>query len=230
MPAATVRLTPVIVIEPLDGAVVPRALSDLAIENGKVLAKPVEFAQMPVDCIALVLRQLLTRQPCPSQPIEQLGVRAFWDQMGVQDRVHFVLDPRAMTDKLIPSRRQPALPLGLGVRGPDLRQIPGRKQARQRARVDLVGLHPRMRDRLHLQGIGDHHPPHEKRENSRHRHAIPGRLDHDLVSWKQLTTQPFERRPGHVDPAKAPQAAKLPNHHLAEGSVDVDPNHSSHLS
>jgi hypothetical protein len=45
MPAATVRLTPVIVISRFTGAVVERALGDLAVENGKIFAEPIEFAR-----------------------------------------------------------------------------------------------------------------------------------------------------------------------------------------
>jgi hypothetical protein len=87
-----------------------------------------------------------------------------------------------------------------------------------------------MRDRLHLQRIGDDHPPHERRKNPGHRHAIPGGLNHHLVGWKQLSAKPFEPRAGHVDPTEAPQLTILPHHHLAEGPVDVDADHPSHLA
>jgi hypothetical protein len=67
----------------------------------------------------------------------------------MQDRVHLVLDPRAMSNDLIPTPSQPALALGGGVWRPNLEQEAGREQARQRAGVDVVGLHMRVRDRLH---------------------------------------------------------------------------------
>jgi hypothetical protein len=168
---------------------------------------------MPINRRPFVVGHRLACQPFPSAPIEQIRMRTLWDKMRMQDRVHFVLDPRSMTDKLIPSRRQPPLSLGGRVGGPDFRQESGRKQTRQRARVDLVGLHPCMSDRLHLQGIGDHHSPHKRRKNPGNRHAIPGRFNHHLVGWKQSPAQPLERRPGHVDPAEPPQLAVLPNHH-----------------
>ena len=94
----------------------------------------------------------------PSPLIKQISVRTFWDQMRMQDLMHFVLDPRPMPDNLIASRSQPTLPLGLRGGSPDFRQVSSGKQTRQRARIDRVGLYPCMRDRLHLQGIGDHHP------------------------------------------------------------------------
>jgi hypothetical protein len=71
MPAATVRLTPVIVSSRFHGAVVERPLGDLAIKDGEVFAEPIEFSQMPVDCLAFVVRQPLAREPPPPWPIEQ---------------------------------------------------------------------------------------------------------------------------------------------------------------
>jgi hypothetical protein len=47
------------------------------------------------------------------------------------------------------------------------------------------------------------------------------------TSSVEPAAKPFEGRPGHVDPAKAPQPTFLPDHHLAKGSVEVNANHSS---
>jgi hypothetical protein len=46
-------------------------LGDLAIKDGEVFAEPIEFSQMPVDCLAFVVRQPLAREPPPPWPIEQ---------------------------------------------------------------------------------------------------------------------------------------------------------------
>jgi hypothetical protein len=40
----------------------------------------------------------------------------------------------------------------------------------------------------------------------------------------RLPAQPFKGGPGHVDPAEAAEPAVLPNHHRAEGSLDIDAN------
>ena len=101
--------------QPFHGAVVQRALGDLAVENGKVLGEPVEFAQMPDDRLSLVIGQRLTLEPLPSQPIEELGVRALRNEVSVQDRMDLVLDPGAMANDLIAARRRPALALGLRI-------------------------------------------------------------------------------------------------------------------
>jgi hypothetical protein len=66
---------------------------------------------------------------------------------------------------LVAPRRYAALALRIGVGRPNLGQKPRREQARQRPGVNLVGLYMRVRDRLHLQRIGDHDPAHERRED-----------------------------------------------------------------
>ena len=57
--------------QPLHGAVVERALGVLPIEDGKIFAEPIEFPQMAVDRLALVVRQFLAPEPCPSPLIKR---------------------------------------------------------------------------------------------------------------------------------------------------------------
>ena len=137
--------------QPVDRHVLERALGDVAVEVGEVLAQPVELADMARDRRPLILRQRLARQPLPAAPIEEIGVRALRDQVCMEDRVDLVLQPCPVADDLVASRRQPALPLRICVRRPDLRQVASGIEACQNARVDLVGLHVGMGDRLHLQ-------------------------------------------------------------------------------
>ena len=133
-----------------------------------------------------------------------------------------VLEPRPVADDLVASRHQPAHPLGGGVRRPDLRQVACGVEVRQRACVDLVGLHVGMGDGLHLKRVGDHHPRHEGRLNPRHRHGVAGGLDDDLVRGLEALAEALQRRAGHLDPPGVPQHAPFPDHHLPEGPVDVD--------
>ena len=144
--------------QPVDRLVFDRALSDVAVEGVQILTEPVELADMADDRRPLILWQRLAREPLPARPVEEIGVRALRDEVRVQDRMHLVLDPGPVTDDLVAPRHQPAQPLRRQVRRPDLRQVAGGVQARQRARVNLVGLHVGMGDRLYLQRIGDHHP------------------------------------------------------------------------
>jgi hypothetical protein len=77
--------------------------------------------------------------------------------------MNLVLDSSAMSHDMVAPCHQPTLAFGRGVRRPDLRQIPGRLQAGERAGIDLVGLDVSLGDRLHLQRIGDNHPGHKGR-------------------------------------------------------------------
>jgi hypothetical protein len=50
------------------------------------------------------------------QTAEQLGVQAFRNQVSVQDRMHFVLDPGAVPDDLIASGHEAPQTFGIGLR------------------------------------------------------------------------------------------------------------------
>ena len=141
----------------------------------------------------------------------------------MQDRMHFVLDPRPMPDDLIASRGQPALPLGFRVRSPDFQQVSCCKQTRQRASMDLIA------SPVHVRSPS---PARDYRSQPSLRRARePGRPPCNCRSPRSPPRRsPFQGRPSHVDPAEAPQPAVLPYYHLAEGPVDVDANHPSHLA
>jgi hypothetical protein len=144
--------------------------------------------------------------------------------------MHLVLDPRPVPDDLIAPRHQAAHALGRRVRRPDLRQKTCRMQACQSARIDLIGLHVRIGDRLHLQRVGDDHPRHEGRQHARDRHAVARRFNDYLIRWLKPLAKAFEAYAGHVDPPGMPKHTALPYHHLAEGSVDVDADHTAHAN
>ena len=98
----------------------------------------------------------------------------------------------------------------------------------QCAGIDLVRLYMSLGNRLHLERISDDHPRHERRKNPRYRHAITGSLDDHFIGRSQPFPEPFQRRPGHVDPVRMLQYPRLPNHHLPEGPVNIHTNYASH--
>ena len=98
------------------------------------------------------------------------------------------------------------------------------------SRIDLVSIHMRMCNRSDLQRIRNHHAFYERRQHPSNRHAIAGCLDHYLIGSQKGFAETFQRRPSHVDPARMPKPTTFPDHHLPEGSVGVDPNHTSHSS
>lgn len=58
---------------------------------------------MPLDGGPLVDWQFLPSEPAPTQPPEQVGMRARRDEMRLQDGMHLVLDPGPMpNDKAAP--------------------------------------------------------------------------------------------------------------------------------
>jgi len=52
--------------QPLDRRIIASCLCDLRVENPEILAKPIELAQVPFDCGALVIGHDLLRQPDPA--------------------------------------------------------------------------------------------------------------------------------------------------------------------
>src|SRR5207253_6439275 len=107
--------------QPLDRRIIISCLCDLRVENPQILAQPIELAQVPLDGGALVIGYELLRQPDLAQPSEQVGMRARRDHMGVQDRVHLVLDPRPVPDNLVAACHQSAPALGIRIRQPAFR-------------------------------------------------------------------------------------------------------------
>src|SRR5215831_1720538 len=155
IPAATARFTPVIVISLLTAG---SLIASCAISRSS-RARSSASRSSSRTCRSMAARsssgKKLSGQPRPAAGVEKIGMRALRDQVRVQDRMHLILEPRAMPHDLVAPRHQPALAFGLRVRRPDLRQVPSRMQTGERAGIDLVGLYVSLGDRLHLQWIGD---------------------------------------------------------------------------
>ena len=87
--------------QPLDGRVSQRAVRNGCVEHRQIFAKPVEFAQVALDRDPLIVRKGLARKPSTADAAEQIRVRTMRNEVGVQDRVDLVLDPRPMPDDLV---------------------------------------------------------------------------------------------------------------------------------
>lgn len=88
-----------------------------------MLAQPIKFTHMPLDGNSFILRHRLALKPVPSSTVEQVGMRAFRDEVGVKNGMDLVLDPGPMPRDLVAPRHQAAHPLGCCIRRPDLRQV-----------------------------------------------------------------------------------------------------------
>ena len=188
----------------------------------------IELTDVPLDRGDLVAWQGLRGEPPAAGAVEQVGMRTTRDEVCVQDRLHLVLEPGAMPHDLIAARHQTSATFRLGIGRPDLRQVSRRMKARQHAGIDLVGLHMSMGDRLHLQRVGDDHPRDKPRQHPRDRHGIAGGFDHHLVGALQALAETLEAGARHVHASGLSELAALPDHHLAEGPVDVYSNNTSH--
>ncbi len=66
-------------------------------------------------------------------------------------------------------------------------------QLRQHRRVDLVSLDLGVRDRAHLQRVGDHHSTHEWLQQTHDPGRVDGGLDHHLVVGSKLAAESDHR-------------------------------------
>src|SRR5271166_342524 len=155
-------------------------------------------------------------------------MRAGRDQMGMQDRMNLVLDPRAVPNNLVAPRHQPSQALGIGVGQPDLGQEISRPQRGQYAGIDLVRLDVRMGDRLDLQRIGHDHARHVWPKHTDNGHGIAGCLNDDLVLLAKAAAETLQPGAGHADASGWTQPAVFPEHHLRKRSADVHADHTSH--
>jgi hypothetical protein len=121
--------------EPLDGRITESVLRHLAIQQFEILAKPVEFAKMPLDRPRLVVREWLAFQPRSPDLAEHVGMRTARNQMGVQNGMHLVLDPRAMADDLLAPGHQTPHAFGSGRCRPDFGEKSRRVDARQNSGI-----------------------------------------------------------------------------------------------
>lgn len=200
---------------------------EIALDPLQILAEAVDLAYVAFDRKTLVLRQRLHREPGPAFPIEQVGRRAWRDQVCVQNRLDDVLQPRALADNLITPRHLPSQRLGAWIGDPDFRQEAAGVELREHRRVDLVRLDLGVRDDPHLLGIGNDHPLYVRADHFGDRCRITGRLDDHLVVLAELLGERLQQRPPHIDAAEACQFPRFEDCHLGKCPVDVH-THDAH--
>ena len=207
--------------QPLHGGRGEADLGQLAVDESELLTGDVEPPQRRGDGDLLIDGQWLPGQPSTALLAEQVGGRAARQQVAMQDRLHLVLQPRALAHDASTASDQPPQRLQLLVRPPDAGQVTGRQELRQDAGIDLVRLHLGLGDRPRAQRVRDHDPRDVLLEQPRDRKRVPGRLDRDLVRLGEALREQAQRlRRRRNLPARARNAA-LQDRHLAELAMDI---------
>jgi hypothetical protein len=81
-----------------------RRAGKIAFDHFEIVGQPVELAQVTLHRQPLIPRQDLLGEPGTALGATQILMRAGWNEMGVQDRLDDVLQPRALPHDLVAAR------------------------------------------------------------------------------------------------------------------------------
>ena len=77
--------------------------AEQAVDRLQVRAEPIEFTESLLHAKPLFQRQRLRRQPGAALATKEIGRRTPRDQIRVQHRVHFILEPHPLAHDLRPA-------------------------------------------------------------------------------------------------------------------------------
>jgi hypothetical protein len=139
--------------------------------------------------------------------------------------VDLVLGARPRAQQLL-AARQPAThhPAAL-VGHPHRVKLPGPQQARQRARIEPIGLRPRLTD-PRVVGAHDDHPAHVPFEDPGDLPGAAGHLQRHPILAPEAAGEPFEHLRRRLDPPRRAHPPGLADRDLAEIAVHVQPDRS----
>src|SRR5208282_5979499 len=210
--------------QPCDVLVRKSRASQLTLDDRQIPPEPIEFAQMPFDSKAFVLRQDLFTEPSPSFGAAHVRGWTRRDQMRMQDRLDDVLQSRALAHDLIAAGDLPPERLRRLVGDPHFRKEAAGVELRQDPGVDRVRLDFGVRDHSHLDGIGDHDPLHMGADHARDRRGIARRLDDDNIFARQGYSKRRKQIASHVNAAEPAEFAVLPGDGLGKSPVYIKAN------
>ena len=93
--------------QPFDCRIIQRAFRDLLVQHREILVKAIKLAHVPLDRDLFVVGKRLACQPGAPDAAEQIGMGTARGQIGVQDGVNFILDPRPMSEDLVTTCDEP---------------------------------------------------------------------------------------------------------------------------
>ena len=191
------------------------------VDDPQLLVVKVDLAQQGVDRELLVGGQVLIGQPAAALDPEQVGCRAAWDQVAVKDRLHLVLQPRALPDDARPSGDLATQRVGGLISDPHRRQEVRGEQFGEDRGVDLVGLDLRFGDRAGLLRIGHHHPGDVWLDQPHDRVRVARRLDRHLILGAKAVAEHAQRLGGQADLPGLTNPGVLPHRDLRELAVNI---------
>jgi hypothetical protein len=183
-------------------------------------------AQRAVERLRLLQRQLELAQPAPSLDPEHVRHRRPALQAAHQHRVDLVLGARPRAHQLLAAREPAAHHPAALVGHPHRLQLPGPQQPRQRARVEPVGLRPRLADprvvRTH-----DDHSAHVRLEDPGDLPSTAGHLQRHPILGPEASGEQLEHVRRRLDPPRRPHRPRLADRDLAEIAMHVQPDRST---
>ena len=121
------------------------------------------------------------------------------------------------------SRRRNTLVCSIG--RPDRVELAGPQQPGQRARIEPVGLRPRLADARVVRRHHDH-PRHMRLQDPRDLPGAPGHLQSDPIIRAQALRKQLQLLRRSLDPARRAHSPRLDDRDLAELQVHVQPDRS----
>ena len=169
---------------------------------------------------ALRLGQRGRRKPVPAALAEQVS-GIFGNKIGVEHGLDPTLHPPDRPHQSRAFRDEPTQVQGFVIGDPDLWQEAGGMKLGQYLRVDLVGLHARVGDGLHLQRVRDHNPRHERCQQPDDGRRIPGCFQDNLVILPKPLSKYQHGVVVELDPDFRGELAPIKDRDLRETSMHI---------
>jgi hypothetical protein len=158
-----------------------------------------EFVDQPTNDPLFLIGQRQAVQPLLSSLAEQVA-RVLRNQIGMKDGVYTPFRSNHLFENAHMFGGLASAPLGFFISDPDFRQEAARMQFGQDDCVDLVGLHPRIRDRANHPRVRNDDPLDKRSQNSLDGRAVASGLDDDFVRFRKRLGKLDEPIVNQIDP------------------------------
>jgi hypothetical protein len=207
--------------QPPDLRALKRDPSQSSVDDPQLLVVEVELTQQRLHSEVLVGREVLVAEPATALDAEHVRERAALNQVAVKDRLHLILESRALPDQLRAPVHLPPERVRVLISDPHRRQIVRRQQLSQHSGIDLVSLDLRLRDHPGLHRVRHDHPRDMRLDRADDRMRVTSRLDRYLIVRAQAVGEHLHRLADDRDLAGIPDLPVLPDSNLRELPVHI---------